>query len=99
MLLLTVHGILHLLGCHLGNGASVTAIKHGRVIDTSMGFTPLEGLVMGTRSGDLDPAIVTYIKEKENMTDAEINDVLNKKSGVLGIFGCFERFQRYRGSG
>lgn len=84
---------LKLITCHLGNGASVTAIKHGRVIDTSMGFTPLEGLVMGTRSGDLDPAIVTYIKEKENMTDAEINDVLNKKSGVLGISGVSSDFR------
>ena len=84
---------LKLITCHLGNGASVTAIKHGRVIDTSMGFTPLEGLVMGTRSGDLDPAIVTYIKEKENMTDMEINDVLNKKSGVLGISGVSSDFR------
>ena len=84
---------LKLITCHLGNGASVTAIKHGRVIDTSMGFTPLEGLVMGTRSGDLDPAIVTYIKEKENMTDTEINDVLNKKSGVLGISGVSSDFR------
>ncbi len=84
---------LKLITCHLGNGASVTAIKHGRVVDTSMGFTPLEGLVMGTRSGDIDPAIVTYIKEKEHMTDEETNTVLNKKSGVLGISGVSSDFR------
>jgi len=84
---------LKLITCHLGNGASVTAIKHGRVVDTSMGFTPLEGLVMGTRSGDLDPAIVNYIKEKEGLTDSQVNDVLNKKSGVLGISGVSSDFR------
>ena len=84
---------LKLITCHLGNGASVTAIKHGRVVDTSMGFTPLEGLVMGTRSGDIDPAIVTYIKEKEHMTDEETNTVLNTKSGVLGISGVSSDFR------
>lgn len=84
---------LKLITCHLGNGASVTAIKHGRVVDTSMGFTPLEGLVMGTRCGDLDPAIVTYIKEKEHLTDEETNIVLNKKSGVLGISGVSSDFR------
>lgn len=84
---------LKLITCHLGNGASVTAIKHGRVIDTSMGFTPLEGLVMGTRSGDIDPAIVTYLKEKEGLDDAGINNVLNKKSGVLGVSGLSSDFR------
>ena len=84
---------LKLITCHLGNGASVTAIKHGRVINTSMGFTPLEGLVMGTRSGDIDPAIVNYIKEKEGLTDAQVNDVLNKKSGVYGISGVSSDFR------
>ena len=84
---------LKLITCHLGNGASVTAIKHGRVIDTSMGFTPLEGLVMGTRSGDLDPAIVSYIKEKEGLDDAGVNNVLNKKSGVLGVSGVSSDFR------
>ena len=84
---------LKLITCHLGNGASVTAIKHGRVIDTSMGFTPLEGLVMGTRSGDLDPAIVSFIKEKEGLDDAGINNILNKKSGVLGVSGVSSDFR------
>ena len=84
---------LKLITCHLGNGASVTAIKHGRVIDTSMGFTPLEGLVMGTRSGDLDPAIVSYIKEKEGLDDTEVNNLLNKKSGVLGVSGVSSDFR------
>ncbi|MBQ1396378.1 MAG: acetate kinase [Eubacterium sp.] len=84
---------LKLITCHLGNGASVTAIKHGKVIDTSMGFTPLEGLVMGTRSGDIDPAIVDYIRDKENLTPEEVNNVLNKKSGVLGISGISSDFR------
>lgn len=84
---------LKLITCHLGNGASVTAIKYGKVVDTSMGFTPLEGLVMGTRSGDLDPAIVNYIKEKEGLDDAGVNDVLNKKSGVLGVSGVSSDFR------
>ena len=84
---------LKLITCHLGNGASVTAIKHGKVIDTSMGFTPLEGLVMGTRSGDIDPAIVDYIRDKENLTPEQVNNVLNKKSGVLGISGISSDFR------
>ena len=84
---------LKLITCHLGNGASVTAIKNGKVVDTSMGFTPLEGLVMGTRSGDIDPAIVSYIKEKEGLDDAGINNVLNKKSGVLGVSGVSSDFR------
>ncbi len=84
---------LKLITCHLGNGASVTAIKHGKVIDTSMGFTPLEGLVMGTRSGDIDPAIVDYIRDKENLTPEQVNNVLNKKSGVLGISGVSSDFR------
>ena len=73
--------------CHLGNGSSVSAVKGGKVYDTSMGFTPLEGVLMGTRSGDLDPAIIPYIMEKENLTPAEMNTVLNKKSVLLGISG------------
>ncbi|MBQ3122701.1 MAG: acetate kinase [Firmicutes bacterium] len=84
---------LKLITCHLGNGASVSAIKRGKCIDTSMGFTPLEGLVMGTRSGDIDPAIVTYIREKENLKQGEANDILNKKSGVLGISGVSSDFR------
>jgi len=84
---------LKLITCHLGNGASVTAIKNGKVVDTSMGFTPLEGLVMGTRSGDIDPAIVTYIREKENLPLGEANNILNKKSGVLGVSGVSSDFR------
>lgn len=84
---------LKLITCHLGNGASVSAIKHGRCIDTSMGFTPLEGLVMGTRSGDIDPAIVTYIRQKENLPQGVANEILNKKSGVLGISGVSSDFR------
>ena len=84
---------LKLITCHLGNGASGTAIKNGKVVDTSMGFTPLEGLVMGTRSGDIDPAIVTYIREKENLAPGEANNILNKKSGVLGVSGVSSDFR------
>lgn len=73
--------------CHLGNGSSITAIKNGESIDTSMGFTPLEGLIMGTRSGDIDAGIVTFIQEKEGLDAAGINSLLNKKSGFLGVFG------------
>lgn len=71
--------------CHLGNGASVSAVKYGKCIDTSMGLTPLEGLVMGTRSGDLDPAVVSYIADKENKSAYEVVQMLNKESGVLGL--------------
>lgn len=76
---------LKIIVCHLGNGASISAVKNGECIDTSMGLTPLEGLIMGTRSGDMDPAIVDYIAEKEGVTSKEITAVLNKKSGVLGL--------------
>jgi len=72
---------------HLGNGSSMAAIKDGRVVDTSMGFTPLEGLVMGTRCGDMDPAIVYYLMEKRGLDSTQINNYLNKKAGVLGISG------------
>jgi len=71
--------------CHLGNGASVSAVKNGKCVDTSMGLTPLEGLIMGTRSGDIDPAIIEFLANKENMTAQEVVNVLNKKSGVLGL--------------
>ena len=71
--------------CHLGNGASVSAIKNGKCIDTSMGLTPLEGLIMGTRSGDLDPSIVEFICKKENLSVSDMLNVLNKKSGVFGL--------------
>lgn len=84
---------LKIITCHLGNGASVTAIKNGKVFDTSMGFTPLEGLVMGTRSGDIDPAIVTFIRQKENLQPGVANDILNKKSGVLGVSGVSSDFR------
>ncbi len=76
---------VNLITCHIGNGASMTAIKNGKSVDHSMGFTPLEGLIMGTRSGDIDPAIITYIMEKENITAQEVIHILNKKSGILGI--------------
>jgi acetate kinase len=78
---------LKLITCHLGNGCSITAVSGGKSIDTSMGFTPLEGLLMGTRSGDIDPAIVFYLMEKENLNANQISDLLNKKSGLLGISG------------
>lgn len=78
---------LRIITCHLGNGCSITAVKNGKAIDTSMGFTPLEGLVMGTRSGDIDPAIVPYIMEKENIAVDKMIDLLNKESGLLGISG------------
>ncbi len=73
--------------CHLGNGSSIAAIKNGKSVDTSMGFTPLEGVVMGTRSGSIDPAIIFFLMEKENLSPKEINDILNKKSGLLGLSG------------
>ena len=84
---------MKIITCHLGNGASVSAIKYGKCIDTSMGFTPLEGLVMGTRSGDIDPAIVTYMRQKENLEQGQANEILNKKSGVLGISGISSDFR------
>lgn len=84
---------LKLITCHLGNGASLAAIDGGKVVDTSMGFTPLEGLVMGTRCGDIDPAIVTFLMEKENLTVAEVNNLMNKQSGVLGISGVSSDFR------
>jgi acetate kinase len=84
--------------CHLGNGASLTAIKDGKSFDTSMGMTPLEGLVMGTRCGDIDPAIVTFLIEKENMTSEEVDNLMNKKSGVLGISGVSSDFRDIEGA-
>ncbi|HPD95186.1 MAG: acetate kinase [Bacteroidales bacterium] len=76
-----------IITCHLGNGASVAAIQNGKSIDTSMGFTPVEGLMMGTRSGDVDPSVLLYIAEKEKLGVQEVNDLINKKSGVSGISG------------
>ena len=78
---------LKIITCHIGNGASVAAIKDGKVIDTSMGLTPLAGVMMGSRSGDIDPSAVTYLMAKLNMQPQEMADFLNKKSGVLGITG------------
>lgn len=78
---------LRLITCHLGNGCSISAIDHGCPIDTSMGFTPLDGLMMGTRCGSIDPAIVTYLMDKLELTPGEMNDIMNKKSGLLGISG------------
>ena len=78
---------MKIITCHIGNGASVAAIKDGKVVDTSMGLTPLAGLMMGSRSGDIDPSAVTYIMEKLHMQPQEMAEYLNKKSGVLGISG------------
>lgn len=78
---------LEMISCHLGNGSSICAIDHGRSIDTSMGFTPAEGLIMGTRSGDLDPGAITYLQREEGLTDAQVDQMLNKQSGLLGLSG------------
>lgn len=79
--------------CHLGNGASITAIQNGKSVDTSMGLTPLEGLIMGTRSGSIDPAIIEFIANKENKSLVEVMDILNKKSGVYGLSGVSSDFR------
>ena len=84
---------LKTITCHLGNGASVCAVNNGVSVDTSMGLTPLEGLAMGTRSGDTDPAVVTFIMQKENLTAAQVIDMLNKKSGMLGVSGVSSDFR------
>lgn len=81
------YGGYKIISCHLGNGASITAIKDGKVLDTSMGFTPLAGLMMGTRCGDIDPSIVLHIMDEYNLSVEEMSQKLNKRSGVLGIFG------------
>ena len=73
--------------CHLGNGSSITAVKDGKCVDTTMGFTPLAGLMMGTRSGSIDPSVVTYLMKKENLSPDEMSNILNKKSGFLGVSG------------
>ncbi len=78
---------LKLVTCHLGNGCSLAAIREGRSVDTTMGFTPLEGLMMGTRSGSVDPGILTYLMRQKHFSEGELDDVLNKKSGLLGISG------------
>ena len=89
---------LKIVTCHMGNGASVAAVKGGKVVDTSMGLTPLEGLVMGTRSGDMDPAIMQFVMGKEGLTIKEMENVLNKNSGVLGISGVSSDFRDIEGA-
>ena len=84
---------LKIITCHLGNGASLCAVKNGVSVDTSMGFTPLEGVAMGTRCGNIDPAIVTFLMKEEGLSVDEVNDLLNKKSGVLGISGISSDFR------
>lgn len=84
---------LKIVSCHLGNGASIAAVQNGECVDTSMGFTPLEGLIMGTRCGDIDPAIIPFIMEKENLNAAGLSDLMNKKSGVLGMTGISSDFR------
>ncbi len=79
--------------CHLGNGASICAVQNGKSVDTSMGLTPLDGLVMGTRSGTVDPAVIEFIAQKENKTISEVMDILNKKSGVAGVSGVSSDFR------
>ena len=78
---------LKIITCHLGNGSSITAVQNGKAIDTSMGFTPQEGIAMGTRSGTIDPTVVTYLMKTKGYTAQEVEDILNKKSGLLGITG------------
>lgn len=84
---------LKIITCHLGNGASLCAVKNGVSVDTSMGFTPLEGVAMGTRCGNIDPAIITFLMKEEGLSVDEVNDLLNKKSGVLGISGISSDFR------
>ena len=84
---------LKIISCHLGNGASLSAIDKGKSVETSMGFTPLEGIAMGTRSGSIDPAIVTFLMKEMNLDIEKTNDLLNKKSGVLGISGVSSDFR------
>lgn len=84
---------LKIVTCHLGNGSSITAVDGGRCVDTSMGFTPLAGVLMGTRCGDIDPAVAMFIMNKENLTPDEMNAIMNKKSGVLGLSGVSNDFR------
>ncbi len=84
---------LKIITCHLGNGSSVSAVKNGKCVDTSMGFTPLDGVVMGTRCGSIDPAVVTYLVNNCDMTAAEVDALMNKKSGVFGVSGVSSDFR------
>ena len=79
--------------CHLGNGASICAVKNGKSVDTSMGLSPLEGLIMGTRSGDIDPSVIEFIAKKEDLSISDVLTILNKKSGVEGISGVSSDFR------
>jgi len=88
------YNTMKIITCHLGNGASITAVSGGKSVDTSMGFTPLEGLVMGTRSGDIDPSIIVFLQEKEGKTAEEVYGILNKKSGMLGLSDGFSSDMR-----
>jgi len=87
---------LNIITCHLGNGSSIAAIKHGQCVDTSMGFTPLEGLVMGTRCGDIDPSIIQFLMQKRNMTINDVMGYLNSECGVLGLSGRSSDFRDLR---
>ncbi len=89
---------LKIITCHLGNGASICAIENGKSVDTSMGFTPLEGIAMGTRSGDIDPAVIAYLMEKEKISAKDVENILNKKSGVLGLSGVSSDFRDIEGA-
>ena len=84
---------INVVTCHLGNGCSITACKNGKSVDTSMGLTPLEGLLMGTRTGDIDPGVIFYLAEKEGISFDELNKIFNKKSGLLGISGLSNDFR------
>ena len=84
---------LKIITCHLGNGSSITAVNGGKSMDTTMGFTPLAGLLMGTRCGDIDPAIVTFLMEKEGLSASEMDTVMNKQSGILGLSGVSSDFR------
>ncbi|MBM3705416.1 MAG: acetate kinase [Actinobacteria bacterium] len=87
-------GLLRIIAVMLGGGSSITAVRFGRSVDTSMGFTPAEGLIMSTRCGDIDPASIPYLMKKENLNISEIDDVINKKSGILGISGKYSNFRQ-----
>ena len=84
---------LKIITCHLGNGSSITAVKNGKSMDTTMGFTPLAGTLMGTRCGDIDPAIVTFLMNKENLSTKDIDAIMNKKSGIFGVSGVSSDFR------
>ncbi len=84
---------IKIITCHLGNGSSVAAVKNGKCVDTSMGFTPLDGVVMGTRTGSMDPAVVTFLMENEGLSAKEVDNLMNKKSGVFGISGISSDFR------